>query len=1381
MSDYTHLHLHTEYSLLDGANKVSELAELLQSRGTKACAITDHGNMFGAIDFYQTMKKHGIKPIIGIETYLHNHEDIGDKSDRQRYHLILLAKNETGYKNLMYLSSRAFLDGFYYYPRINKKILKEHSEGLICSSACLAGEVEFHLNRSERNLKRGAGGYEAAKKAALEYKEIFGEDFYLEIMRHGIGEQLNVDKDLIRLSREIGVKIIATNDAHYSRKDRAKAHDVYQCISMGKTINDGDRLKHVVSEFYVKSDEEMRRLFADIPEVIENTAEIVQKCNLKFAFDEKDYAPTPPNFKFSIEYAARLGLSLPQPNERYSFANDDFLFDYLCREGLKERLKFIDPANHEIYRERLEKELAIIKNMHFSGYMVIVQDFINWAKDHDIPVGPGRGSAAGSICAYALRITDLDPIPYNLLFERFLNPSRISMPDIDVDFCQARRGEVIDYVIDQYGKYNVAQVATFGKLLARGVIRDVARVCDMPLSQADKMAKLIPDKLGITLTQAYDAEPKLKEFIDADPIAQQVWEFALGLEGLNRNAGMHAAGVVISNEPLWNKAPLFKQDKGEDARLVTQYTKNYLEDVDLIKFDFLGLKNLDVIDNAIKLVKRRYNRDIVWEEIDFNDPQTYKTIQSGNTLGIFQIEGAGMQDLAMNLRPDRFEDIIAMISLYRPGPMDLIPDFIRIKHGELKASYIFPELKEILEPTYGIIVYQEQVMQIVQKVGGFNLGDADLVRRAMGKKDEKKLAHMREQYLSGAKELGFDVAKADELFDLIMKFASYGFNKSHAAAYSMITFQTAYLKTYYPAEFMAALLTSEEGNTDKISKYIDEASRLGIGLLPPSINQSLRGFSVVDDENSKSGTSIIYGLGAIKGVGGAAIENILELQSEAKFQSIDDFASRVDNFRVNKKVIESLIYAGAMDCLGKSRLAMIQNMENILDVMKKITEIKKDAESSLFGEDEDMTSGMSVSFVDTDKEFPQGEILKFEQQTVGVYLSGHPLDDYKEEMEGIDYTLSSAFSEIEGDSAEVLSVGRIEDLSTRMTKTGKKMGILNVLDLHGSFELAVFDNALKAIENLSSQERERPYAFMIKISKSAVGGAAYQLSFLSMMSLQNARDASFRPRAGVFLSENPLKAYAAQLGAIAHTKSNEFDELVGEEGASVKILCVGKIENVHTRTTKSGKQMANLTVLDLAGSFEMSAFGDICDAVTALTDAELERPMAFWARLSKNTSPYGGKFQIYLDEILTLDAAQNIDGYAPSKVRGFGGGEREGFSGSNFGSSRNFGGERGGGYGSGNFAERRGGFTAEDPALKARKEREAQRKNAQDFEFELSLGELSREKIYKIYHLAFCDTALKNTKRLILRIRNGSEVLVYPTEYIVSDNFTEKVREIIAA
>ena len=813
-SGFTHLHLHTEYSLLDGANKIEELAHTLHDRGDTAAAITDHGNMFGAIDFYKKMKKNGIKPLIGIEAYVHNGEQLDDKSTKQRFHLILIAKNETGYKNLMYLSSMSYIEGFYYYPRINKKILKEHSEGLVCSSACLQGEVSWHLNLSDRNVKFGAKGYERAKEVALEYKEIFGDDFYLEIMRHGIGDQRRIDDDILRIAKETGIKVIATNDTHYTFKERAAAHEVFMCIAMNKTLDDPNRLRHSVHEFFVKSKEQMNELFLDIPEVIENTQEIVDKCNLEIKLGN----PTPPNFKFTLEYAKERNLTLPEPENRYSFKNDAVFFEHECRKGLEERLKFVPENLHEEYRKRLEIEIGIINKMNFPGYMMIVWDFINEAKRRGVPVGPGRGSAAGSLVAYSLKITDLDPIPYNLLFERFLNPERVSMPDIDVDFCQSRRGEIIDYVTQKYGKFNVAGVITFGKLLAKGVIRDVARVCDMPYAEADAMAKLIPDELNITLKDAYDKEPKIAELISQNPKAAKIWKFALDLEGLNRNAGQHAAGVVISNEELWNKTPLFRQPNSPEDRFVTQYSLKYLEDVDLIKFDFLGLKTLTVIDNAIKLVKQRTGKDIIWEQVDKNDSGVYKMIQSGQAIGIFQIEGEGMRKLGTSLRPDCFEDIVAMLALYRPGPMEsgMLDDFVKRKHGEAEITYAFKELEPILAPTYGVIVYQEQVMQIVQAIGGFSLGGADLVRRAMGKKIKEEMDRLKGEFVKGAEAKGLNGQKADDLFELIVKFAGYGFNKSHSAAYAYVTFQTAYLKAYYPAEFMAALLTSEESNVDKI-------------------------------------------------------------------------------------------------------------------------------------------------------------------------------------------------------------------------------------------------------------------------------------------------------------------------------------------------------------------------------------------------------------------------------------------------------------------------------------------------------------------------------------------------------------------------------------
>ncbi len=1087
---FTHLHLHTEYSLLDGANKIKALAKKVKELGMDSVAMTDHGNMFGTIDFYNTMKKEGIKPIIGMEAYLHNSEDISDKSTRQRFHLCLFAKNEIGYKNLMYLSSQAYLNGFYYYPRINKKLLRERSEGLICTSACLQGEVNWHLNESERNIKFGAKGYEEAKRVALEYKEIFGDDFYLELMRHGIHDQHRIDKMIIQISLETGIKIVATNDTHYTNPDDAQAHEAFMCIAMNKEYDDPKRLRHSVHEFYVKSPQEMAKLFADIPEALENTQEIANKCNLEIKLGN----PTPPNFKFTINRAKEVGIELPEPNKTYSLANDIVLFEYESREGLKQRLKHVEESKHQEYYDRLEVEMNIINSMKFPGYMLIVWDFVKAAKDMGIPVGPGRGSAAGSLVAYSLGITDLDPMPYGLLFERFLNPERVSMPDIDMDFCQARRQEIIDYVIDKYGRNNVAQIITFGKLLAKGVIRDVARVMAMPYAQADAFAKLIPDELGINLNSAYEKEPKIKELIEKDPKAAQVWKFALALEGLNRNAGTHAAGVVISNEPLWEKTPLFKPS-GQDT-LATQYSGKYVEDVDLIKFDFLGLKTLTVIEEALQLIQKRHGKRIDFKEVDINDPKVYKYISDGNTLGLFQIESAGMQDLAKKLKPSGFEDIIAMLALYRPGPMEsgMLDDFIERKHGRAEITYMFPELEPILKPTYGVIVYQEQVMQIVQTIGGFSLGGADLVRRAMGKKIKEEMDRLKDEFANGAAKRGFDKAKAQELFDLIVKFAGYGFNKSHSAAYAMVTFYTSYLKCYYPTEFMAAQLTLEKDNTTKVVKYVDAVKSMGINLLPPDINRSDLAF-VADEIEGRA--TILFGLGAIKGAGDVAIKSILEARSEGKFESLSDFVSRIDATKVNKKVIESLIKAGALDSLGYSRKAMLTQVESIVEAASKAQQAKKMAENSLFGGGEEMTF-VEVN-LEHSEEYEHMKLLEFEKETLGFYVSGHPLDEYREQLDNIDYTLSSEIDEL-ADGSQALIIGRVESITEKISKKGNKFGIANIMDLHGNIELMLFEDRLKELKE--DFDMRKPIAFKVRISKD---GDFTRMNILKIESLKDAK------------------------------------------------------------------------------------------------------------------------------------------------------------------------------------------------------------------------------------------------------------------------------------
>ena len=1100
---FTHLHLHTEYSLLDGANKISNLVEQVKALGMTSVAMTDHGNMFGAIDFWHQMTNAGIKPIIGMEGYIHNGEDIGDRTTKQRFHICLYAKNQKGYENLMYLSSKAYIDGFYYFPRINKKELREHSEGLICSSACLQGEVNWHLNmQNQRNVRNGAEGYEGAKRVALEYKEIFGDDFYLELMRHGIGDQLFIDEPLLKLSQETGIKIVATNDTHYTFPGDAQYHEAFMCIGMNKLYDDPNRMRHSVHEFYLKSPEQMAKLFADIPEALEHTQEIVEKCQLELKLGD----PIPPNFKFTPEYAAREDLDIDfeddaplaedadkEAQKKWFGAadkNDAAYFVHRCEVGLENRLIHVPKERHEEYKERLIYEMDIINSMKFPGYMLIVWDFVKEAKNMGVAVGPGRGSAAGSLVAYALDITDIDPMKYDLLFERFLNPERVSMPDIDMDFMQARRGEVIDYVVEKYGRNQVAQIITFGSLLAKGVIRDVSRVLDVPLSQADKMAKLIPDELGITLNGkgkegsdnykegAFQKEPKIRELVETDPQASRVWEFSKKLEGLKRNAGMHAAGVVISNEELWYKTPIYKPS-GETT-FVTQYSLNYLEDVDLIKFDFLGLKTLDVIDAAVKLVKKRYDVDVDWHTIDENDSKVYEVIQSGDTVGMFQIESSGMQDLNKRLKPDNFEDLIAVLALYRPGPMEsgMLDDFIERKHGRKKIFYPFEEvsfdlLADTLGPTYGMIVYQEQVMQIVQIIGGMTLGGADIVRRAMGKKKVDVMEKYNRLFSEGAQKLGLDYKMASELFKLIEKFAGYGFNKSHSAAYAMVTFQTAWLKTYYPQEFMAALLTSERDNTDKIVKYIDEVKRMGIELSPPDINHSQLEFSAIE----KDGRDVIlFGLGAIKGVGSAAVESILEVREEGEFTSMQDFVNRIEPQKVNKRVFESVTKSGGFDAFGHSRRAILDQMELIIQTAKDASQAKKNAVGSLFGDDEDITT-VELTLKD-EAEFGLKEILNFEKDTLGFYVSGHPLDDFRARMDELDYTLSSDIENIT-DGSTAIFIGKVEEIQKKISKKGNQFGILNLMDFHGNIEMMLFSDKLEQLEQMDLEE---PVAFKVKVT-----------------------------------------------------------------------------------------------------------------------------------------------------------------------------------------------------------------------------------------------------------------------------------------------------------
>jgi len=1171
---FTHLHLHTEYSLLDGANKLSNLVPRLKELGMTSVAMTDHGNMFGAIDFYHQMKDAGIKPIIGMEGYIHNGATLDDKSTKQRFHICLFAKNKKGYENLMYLSSKAFIEGMYYFPRINKQELREHSEGLICTSACLQGEVNWHLNlANERNVRNGALGYAGALAVAREYQDIFGDDFYLELMRHGIGDQLFIDEQILKISQETGIKVVATNDTHYTFPDDAQYHEAFMCIGMNKLFDDPNRMRHSVHEFYLKSPEEMALLFADIPEAIAHTQEIVEKIE-DFPLTVKE--PIPPNFKFTPEYALEDGLTInheddaplapdaTEADKKTWFSgidkNDAEYFTFCCKRGLDNRLKIVPQERHAEYKERLEFEMDIINSMKFPGYMLIVWDFVKVAKEMGIAVGPGRGSAAGSLVAYSLDITDIDPMKYDLLFERFLNPERVSMPDIDMDFMQARRGEVIDYVVEKYGRNQVAQIITFGSLLAKGVIRDVARVLDMPLSQADKLAKLVPDELGITLNGkekkgefidgAFQKEPKIAELIEGDANASRVWEFAKKLEGLKRNSGIHAAGVVISNEELWYKTPIYKPS-GEDT-FVTQYSLNFLEDVDLIKFDFLGLKTLDVIDNAIKLIKRRYDRDVVWHEIDENDPKVYEVIRGGDTVGMFQIESSGMQDLNKRLKPDNFEDLIAVLALYRPGPMEsgMLDSFIERKHGREAIEYTFDVMEPILGNTYGVIVYQEQVMQIVQTVGGFSLGYSDIIRRAMGKK--KDMATYNAEFSEGAAKQGHDYAKASKLFDLIEKFAGYGFNKSHSAAYAMVTFQTAWLKTYYPNEFMAALLTSDKDNTDKVVRYIDEVKRMGIELSPPDVNDSYLEFSATTKEDREI---ILFGLGAIKGVGRSAIESIIKTREEdGSFSSLENFVNRIDPSKVNKRFIESSIKSGGFDRFGHSRKALLDQIELIIETAKKASDARKNAVGSLFGDDEEITSvGLSLTNCE---EFELKEILEFEKDTLGFYVSGHPLDEFREKLDELEYTLSSEIQSVK-DGSYVIFIGKVEEITKKTSKKGNQFGIVNLMDFHGNIEIMLFSDKL---EQLAEMHLDEPVAFKAKITHTEM---FTRMGVTKIMTLKEAKKECKKVKKEVReMPQEPLNL-AIRLDSDAKILDELYSLIRQNPGSRpLKIIITAKLQNV---------------------------------------------------------------------------------------------------------------------------------------------------------------------------------------------------------------------------
>ena len=1020
---FAHLHVHTEYSLLDGSYKIKECVSRVKELGMDSVAITDHGVMFGVIDFYRAAKAVGIKPILGCEVYVapgsrFDKEAVGS-GDNRYYHLVLLAENDLGYHNLMKIVSRGFTEGYYYKPRVDMEILKEFHQGIIALSACLAGEVQ-------KNIVRGM--YEEGKAAALRYQEIFGEgNFFLELQDHGIQEQKLVNQSLLRMAKETQIGLVATNDVHYTYAEDEKAHDILLCIQTGKKVADEDRMRYEGGQYYIKSEEEMKTLFPYALEALENTQKIADRCNVE------------------IEFGV---TKLPKYDVPEGYTSWEYL-NKLCYNGLKERY----PDGEESLKERLEYELSVIKSMGYVDYFLIVWDFIKYARDHDIMVGPGRGSAAGSIVSYTLGITSIDPIKYQLLFERFLNPERVSMPDIDVDFCFERRQEVIDYVVEKYGSDRVVQIVTFGTMAARGVIRDVGRVMDLPYAFVDGIAKMVPTELNITLERALTVNPEFKRMYQEDEQVRELIDMSKRLEGLPRHTSMHAAGVVISQKAIDEYVPL---SLGSDGSVTTQFTMTTLEELGLLKMDFLGLRTLTVIQDAVKLASRSSGKDINMEQIDYNDKAVLDSIGTGRTDGIFQLESGGMKSFMKELKPQNLEDIIAGISLYRPGPMDFIPQYIKGKNHTDNITYDCPQLEPILAPTYGCIVYQEQVMQIVRDLAGYTLGRSDLLRRAMSKKKGDVMKKERQSFVYGNEAEGvpgciangIDEKTANKIYDEMIDFAKYAFNKSHAAAYAVVSYQTAWLKYYYPVEFMAALMTSVIENPGKVSEYIYTCRQMGIEILPPDINKGEGSFSV-DNGN------IRYGLAAIKSIGKPVIQAILtEREARGEFKNMKDFIERLSGKEVNKRTIESFIKSGAFDSLGGTRKQFMVIYVQILDQVNQERKYSMTGQMSLFDMvDEDQKAEFDIPLPDVG-EYEKETKLAFEKEVLGVYLSGHPMEEYEEKWRKSISKTTLDFQLVEDTGHTKVSDGAREIIG--YTKNNKVMAFVTLEDMLGSVEVVVF-------------------------------------------------------------------------------------------------------------------------------------------------------------------------------------------------------------------------------------------------------------------------------------------------------------------------------------
>ncbi len=1107
MSDkpFVHLHCHTDYSLLDGACEISQLMDVAAELKMPALAMTDHGNLFGAVEFYNAAREKGVHPVIGCEVYVAQ-QGHRVKSESNRYnHLVLLCENQEGYRNLIKLVSTGFLDGFYYKPRIDKDLLAQHSRGLIALSACLRGDVNETLL---------ANRYEDARRLAYEYDDLFGRgNFFLELQDHGLSQDKVVLPSLVRLSGDTGIPLVATNDAHYLRHDDARAHEILLCVQTGKTLSDPDRMRFQTPEFFVKSRAEMMRLFGEVEDALDRTWEIAQRCHVKLEKVEDPF----PRFAVPPEHTA------------------DTFFEYIARQGFEKRrprleaLRAAGRLRHDLpeYQERLDREIRIIQQTKYSGYFLIVWDFIRFAKTGGIPVGPGRGSAAGSLVSYALDITDIDPLQYGLLFERFLNPERVTMPDIDIDFCMNRRGEVIQYVTEKYGRDHVAQIITFNTMAARQGIKDVGRALDMSYAEVDRLTKMIPLQLNIKLKDAIEQEPGLEDAARADPRVAEVLQVARKIEGLARNASLHAAGVVISSVPLRELVPLYRTSREE---VVTQFDMDGIEKLGLLKMDFLGLTTLTIIHDALKLIREYRGVEINLDDLAFDDPKTYEIFANGYTSGVFQFESSGMRDILRRYRPDRIEDLCALNALYRPGPIQggMIPDFIDRKHGKKPILYELPELKDILEETYGVILYQEQVQQIANRLAGYSLGEADVLRRAMGKKKADEMASQRERFLNGAKQRGFPAKKAQRIFELMEQFAGYGFNKSHSAAYAYLAYVTAHLKAHYPVEFMSALLTSETGNVAKVVRYIVECRDMGIQVLPPDINAS--GLNFTPD-----GAAIRFGLSAIKNLGPIAVEQILGARTAlGRFRSLVEFCEHVDLSSVNRRIIESLIKAGAMDSLGATRAQSLAQLDKAMEMGARAWQDRASGQGGLFGAVAAELPPLPPPDV---ADWSPREMLAGEKETLGFYVTGHPLDEWREKVAEL---ATHSSSNLEGLSRgdEVALCGVVTSLQRKRNREGKPWAAFQLEDWEGSVDSSVFTTVYEQLVPELVEDR----AVLVRGQALPEEGGPTKISVKEIVPLEHAR--LRLPRLisiRVPLAENGHGERATALTDLFHRKPGESE------------------------------------------------------------------------------------------------------------------------------------------------------------------------------------------------------------------------------------------------